>query len=331
MPDVLPKLILTTGEPAGVGPDLVLTAAQQPWDAHLIAVGDEALLADRAQALGLNIALTPYSATDTATSHQPGRLPLVHIPLNLPCTAGTTDPENASYVLAQLDLAVNACQSGECAGMVTAPVHKAVINASGIPFSGHTEYLANATGADHVVMLLASDNLRVALATTHLPLKDVPKHLNRPMLERTLRTLHYALHTRFGITTPAITVLGLNPHAGEGGHLGGEEQDIIAPVCAAMLAEGLNIRGPVPADSAFIPNMRTRTDAYLAMYHDQGLPVLKALGFHGAINITLGLPIIRTSVDHGTALDLAGTGAADAGSLRAAIQSAIDLSNNRPH
>jgi 4-hydroxythreonine-4-phosphate dehydrogenase len=255
----------------------------------------------------------------------------VHIPLNVPCTAGTIDPENASYVLAQLDLAVSACQSAECAGMVTAPVHKAVINASGIPFSGHTEYLANATGADHVVMLLASDKLRVALATTHLPLRDVPKHLNRTMLERTLRTLYHALFTRFGIATPAITVLGLNPHAGEGGHLGSEEQDLIAPACAALLAEGLNIRGPVPADSAFIPNMRTRTDAYLAMYHDQGLPVLKALGFHGAINITLGLPIIRTSVDHGTALDLAGTGTADGGSLRAAIQSAIDLSNNRPH
>jgi 4-hydroxythreonine-4-phosphate dehydrogenase len=331
MPDVLPKLILTTGEPAGVGPDLVLTAAQQPWDAHLVAVGDESLLADRARTLGLKIALTPYSATDTATPHQPGRLPLVHIPLNVPCTAGTTDSENASYVLAQLDLAVNACQSGECAGMVTAPVHKAAINASGIPFSGHTEYLANATGADHVVMLLASDNLRVALATTHLPLRDVPKHLNRTMLERTVRTLHHALLTRFDIATPAITVLGLNPHAGEGGHLGSEEQELIAPVCAALLAEGLNIRGPVPADSAFIPNMRTRTDAYLAMYHDQGLPVLKALGFHGAVNITLGLPIIRTSVDHGTALDLAGTGTADGGSLRAAIQSAIDLSNNRPH
>ena len=329
MPDVLPKLILTTGEPAGVGPDLVLTAAQQPWDAHLVAVGDEALLADRARALGLKIALTPYSATDTATPHQPGRLPLVHIPLKVPCTAGTIDPENASYVLAQLDLAVNACQSGECAGMVTAPVHKAVINASGIPFSGHTEYLANATGADHVVMLLACDDLRVALATTHVPLKAVPEHLNGLMLERTLRTLHDALLNRFGIASPRITVLGLNPHAGEGGHLGNEEQTAITPVCDALRAEGLNILGPVPADSAFIPDMRRQTDAYLAMYHDQGLPVLKALGFHGAVNITLGLPIIRTSVDHGTALDLAGTGVADAGSLRTAIQSAIDLSQNR--
>lgn len=329
MPDVLPKLILTTGEPAGVGPDLVLTAAQQSWDAHLVAVGDESLLAARAKALGQKIVLTPYSATDAAVAHQSGRLPLVHIPLEVPCTAGTTDPGNASYVLAQLDLAVNACQSGECAGMVTAPVHKAVINASGIPFSGHTEYLANATGADHVVMLLACDDLRVALATTHVPLKAVPEHLNGVMLERALRALHDALLNRFGIASPRITVLGLNPHAGEGGHLGNEEQTVITPVCDALRAEGLNILGPVPADSAFIPDMRRQTDAYLAMYHDQGLPVLKALGFHGAVNITLGLPIIRTSVDHGTALDLAGTGVADAGSLRTAIQSAIDLSQNR--
>jgi len=180
-----------------------------------------------------------------------------------------------------------------------------------------------------VVMLLASDNLRVALATTHVPLKAVPEHLNGLMLERTLRTLHDALLNRFGIASPRITVLGLNPHAGEGGHLGNEEQTVITPVCDALRAEGLNILGPVPADSAFIPDMRRQTDAYLAMYHDQGLPVLKALGFHGAVNITLGLPIIRTSVDHGTALDLAGTGVADAGSLRTAIQSAIDLSQNR--
>ena len=325
MPDSPPKLILTTGEPAGVGPDLVLAAAQEPWNAHMIAVGDEQLLAARAEALGQKIELTPYSATDPNAPHQPGCLPLVHIPLKSPCTPGTTSPANASYVLAQLDLAVSLCTSSECAAMITAPVHKAVINEAGIPFSGHTEYLASATGTDKVVMLLASNDLRVALATTHLPLRAVPEQLNETMLRETLQTLNNALRERFAIENPRITVLGLNPHAGEGGHLGAEDQKIIAPVCAALRSAGLAIAGPVPADSAFIPNMREQTDAYLAMYHDQGLPVLKALGFHGAVNITLGLPIIRTSVDHGTALDLAATGKADPSSLMAAIQMAIDL------
>ena len=325
MPDSPPKLILTTGEPAGVGPDLVLAAAQEPWNAHMIAVGDEQLLAARAEALGQKIELTPYSATDPNAPHQPGCLPLVHIPLKSRCTPGTTNPANASYVLAQLDLAVSLCTSSECAAMITAPVHKAVINEAGIPFSGHTEYLASATGTDKVVMLLASNDLRVALATTHLPLRAVPERLNKTMLRETLQTLNNALRERFAIEKPRITVLGLNPHAGEGGHLGDEDQKIIAPVCAALRNAGLAVAGPVPADSAFIPNMREQTDAYLAMYHDQGLPVLKALGFHGAVNITLGLPIIRTSVDHGTALNLAATGKADPSSLMAAIQMAIDL------
>jgi 4-hydroxythreonine-4-phosphate dehydrogenase len=327
MPEKLHKFILTTGEPAGVGPDLVLEAAQRPWNAHLVAVGDAELLAARAQALGQQVEFIPYSTTNNTRCHQPGRLPVVHIPLKASCTAGVTNPQNASYVLAQLDLAVSMCRAGECAGMVTAPVHKAVINEAGIPFSGHTEYLAEALQASSVVMLLTSDNFRVALATTHLPLKDVSGRLNSDMLRETLQTLHNALVNRFGIAKPRITVLGLNPHAGEGGHLGTEDQTIIAPVCEVARAEGMNIIGPVPADSAFIPDVRAQTDAYLAMYHDQGLPVLKAFGFHGAVNITLGLPIIRTSVDHGTALELAGTGAADAGSLLAAIQSAIDLSS----
>jgi 4-hydroxythreonine-4-phosphate dehydrogenase len=228
-------------------------------------------------------------------------------------------------VLAQLDMAVNLCQSGECHAMVTAPVHKAVINDAGVPFSGHTEYLARATGAEQSLMLLTSGDLRVALATTHLPLREVPDALNARLLKYVLCTLHHDLASRFSCAAPRITVLGLNPHAGEGGHLGSEDQAVIAPVCEMLRGEGLNILGPVPADSAFIPSLRAQTDAYLAMYHDQGLPVLKALGFHGAVNVTLGLPIIRTSVDHGTALDLAATGKADAGSLRAAIQTAIDL------
>ena len=321
----MPKLILTTGEPAGIGPDLVLATTLLEWDAHLVAVGNESLLSERARALGLDVEFVPYSSTDPISRHQAGRLPLIDLPLNAPCTARKTDPRNASYVLAQLDLAVSLCESGECQGMVTAPVHKAVINESGVPFSGHTEYLAEATRTEQVVMLLASGDLRVALATTHLPLRAVPDAIEPANLESTLTVLHHDLNTRFGLPQPRITVLGLNPHAGEGGHLGREDLTIIAPVCNALRERGLAITGPVPADSAFIPDMRAKTDAYLAMYHDQGLPVLKALGFHGAVNITLGLPIIRTSVDHGTALDLAASGKADAGSLKAAIQAAIDL------
>ena len=329
MSQSLSKLILTTGEPAGIGPDLVLAAAADTWDALLIAIGNRALLLERAQTLGLSIELSPYSSTDTPQRHQPGVLPFIDIPLHIACTLGHPDIHNASHVLAQLDMAVNLCQSGECAAMVTAPVHKAVINDAGVPFSGHTEYLSDATGAEQSVMLLVSGDLRVALATTHLPLRAVPDALNPHRLKQMLRTLHDDLANRFGCTNPCITVLGLNPHAGEGGHLGSEDQELITPVCEMLRGEGMDIRGPVPADSAFIPSVRAQTDAYLAMYHDQGLPVLKALGFHGAVNVTLGLPIIRTSVDHGTALDLAATGEADAGSLRAAIQTAIDLTGAR--
>ena len=234
-------------------------------------------------------------------------------------------------MLAQLELAASLCLAGEFQGMVTAPVHKAVINDAGTPFRGHTEFLADATGAQHVVMLLVTGALRVALATTHLPLRDVPGALSSDVIEQTLRTLHADLVYRFGINEPRISVLGLNPHAGEGGHLGREDQAMIAPVCQKLREEGMKILGPLPADSAFVAAMRETTDAYLAMYHDQGLPVLKALGFHGAVNITLGLPIIRTSVDHGTALDLAGTGKANAGSMLAAVKAAFELTaiNNK--
>jgi 4-hydroxythreonine-4-phosphate dehydrogenase len=325
MSNNIPKLIVTAGEPAGVGPDLVLAAAGDHWDAHLIAVGNKTLLTERAATLGLRVEFHPYNSTDAPQRHQVGRLPLIDIPLHAACTPGTPDVQNVSHVLAQLDMAVNLCQSGECHAMVTAPVHKAVINDAGVPFSGHTEYLARATGAEQSLMLLTSGDLRVALATTHLPLREVPDALNARLLKYVLCTLHHDLASRFSCAAPRITVLGLNPHAGEGGHLGSEDQAVIAPVCEMLRGEGLNILGPVPADSAFIPSLRAQTDAYLAMYHDQGLPVLKALGFHGAVNVTLGLPIIRTSVDHGTALDLAATGKADAGSLRAAIQTAIDL------
>ena len=323
----LKKIIITSGEPAGIGPDIVLKAATRSWPVHLIAVGSRDLLASRARALGLSVNLAAYSATDVAKPHVAGELPLIDIPLQADCHAGVLDPANASYVLAQLDLAMAMCQAGETTAMVTAPVQKSVINDAGIPFLGHTEYLATATNTPHVAMMLASGDLRVALTTTHLPLADVSGAITQEHLEQTLTVLHTDLVNRFGIGQPSVTVLGLNPHAGEGGHLGSEEVNTIAPVCKAMRKRGFSIEGPLPADSAFIPAIRAKTDAYLAMYHDQGLPVLKALGFQGAVNITLGLPFTRTSVDHGTALALAGTGEAEAGSLAAAIEMAIELSS----
>ena len=323
---VIPRLAITAGEPAGIGPDILLSAATHPHAAQLVAIGSKSVLAERAAQLGLNITLTPYSSTDVVTPHVPGTLPLIDIPAFKAVTPGTAHPDNARHVLAVLDQAIALCSAGECDAMVTAPLHKGVINDAGIPFSGHTEYLRDATGADHVVMLLASGSLRVALATTHLPLSRVPAAITLENLSATLAVLDHDLRHKFGISEPRITVLGLNPHAGEGGHLGTEERDVIEPVCRALCEKGLKISGPVPADSAFISGMRNDTDAYLAMYHDQGLPVLKADGFEGAVNITLGLSIIRTSVDHGTALALAGTGNASAASLLAAIRRAGELS-----
>ena len=319
------RIAITAGEPAGIGPDILLSAATQPHNAQLVAIGSEAVLAERAKQLGLNVALAPYSSNDDVTAHVPGTLPLIDIPAPAAVTPGTPHPDNARHVLALLDQGVSLCKAGECAAMITAPLHKGVINDAGIPFSGHTEYLRDATGANHVVMLLASESLRVALATTHLPLSRVPAAITTERLSKTLTVLDHDLRSKFGIAKPRITVLGLNPHAGEGGHLGTEERDVIEPVCQALRDQGLQINGPVPADSAFIPSMRGVTDTYLAMYHDQGLPVLKADGFEGAVNITLGLPIIRTSVDHGTALTLAGTGKASAGSLLAAINAAEEI------
>ena len=324
MPEI-PKILITTGEPAGVGPDIVLAAACLAHEAHLIATGDRALLAGRAAALGLEVTLAPYSSTDTATVHKPGVLPLIDVPLQSPCIAGALDPHNASYVLAQLDLAIALCAAGEAQAMVTAPVHKGVINDAGIPFTGHTEYLATATNIENPLMLLQAGDLRVALATTHLPLSAVSGALTTELLTAKLEQLINGLTQQLGIPSPRITVLGLNPHAGENGHLGGEEIEVIAPVCEALKASGHQILGPLSADTAFLPETRAMTDAYLAMYHDQGLPVLKTLGFHNAVNITLGLPIVRTSVDHGTALALAGTGEARPDSLVAAIDAAVRL------
>mgnify|MGYP003333604634 FL=1 len=317
--------MITSGEPAGIGPDLVLMAAMSSWDAQLVVLGNQTLLAERARLLGLSVIFEPYSSTHAVEPHTPGTVLLIDLPLGSPCQPGVLDPGNASYVLAQLDMAVELCTANECQAMVTAPVNKAIINDAGFPFAGHTEFLAAATSTDRVVMMLVADTLRIALATTHIPLRDVPDAMEAPSLLEMLKIVHTHLRTHCCIDQPQITVLGLNPHAGESGHLGFEEETIIAPVCETARKQGLSVTGPLPADSAFIPPMREQTDAYLAMYHDQGLPVLKALGFHKAVNVTLGLPIVRTSVDHGTALDLAGTGKADSGSLKTAISTAMTL------
>ena len=321
----LPRIVITAGEPAGIGPDILLKAALKPHQAQLVAVGCANVLSARAAQLKLDIRLTPYTSTNSITPHHAGVLPLINIPTKQVVCAGTADKSNASHVLAIIDQAVALCAVGECHAMVTGPVQKSVINDAGTPFSGHTEYLCEATNSSEVVMLLASGTLRVALATTHLPLSRVPLAITPEVLTNKLIVINQDLKKNFGIAQPRITVLGLNPHAGEGGYLGNEELNIIEPACDALRRQGLSIAGPVPADSAFIPSVRAKTDVYLAMYHDQGLPVLKSEGFENAVNVTLGLPFIRTSVDHGTALTLAGTGTASEQSLQAAIQSGIQL------
>lgn len=319
-------IAVTAGEPAGIGPDILLVTAMQPQPVPLVAIADHGLLAARARDLNLDIQLVDAAAAGGATGPSPtATLAVRHCPLRAPVRAGALDPRNAAYVLETLDIAIAGCQSGDYAAMVTGPVQKSIINDAGIPFSGHTEYLAEKTGTPRVVMLLAAGGLRVALATTHLALADVPKAITRDSLTVTLRILHADLQRRFGIPAPRIAVLGLNPHAGEGGHLGREEIETISPVLEALRANGMQLMGPLPADTAFTPRALKGMDAVLAMYHDQGLPVLKYAGFGAAVNITLGLPIVRTSVDHGTALDLAGSGQADAGSLVEAVAQAARM------
>jgi 4-hydroxythreonine-4-phosphate dehydrogenase len=317
----LPAIALTTGEPAGIGPELCLAVAARPWPARLVAIGPLEHLQETAARLELHV--TPRAVTE-ARPHRAGELQVIDVPLAVPAHAGQTDPRNAAAVLDMLRRAARGCLDGEFAGMVTAPVNKAVINESGHPFSGHTEFLAELSGGQPVMMLVAG-TLRVALATTHLPLAQVPAAISREGLWTVLRTLHRELRTSFGIATPRILVAGLNPHAGENGHLGDEEIRIIAPALAELRAEGLDLVGPLPADTLFTPDRLAGADAVLAMYHDQGLPVLKYVGFGRAVNITLGLPLLRTSVDHGTALDIAGMGRADPGSLVAALELALDI------
>ena len=322
-----PRIAITPGEPAGIGPDIVLMAAQQQWDAELVAIAEPELLQQRARLLGLSIKLQTMDPTSPPTTHQPGILKIAPVKLATPAVPGKPDPANAPYVLATLQRAVDSCLAGTCHAMVTAPVQKSVINDAGIPFSGHTEFLAEATGTPKVVMMLATQNLRVALATTHLPLKDVPAAITPELLQQTLHILYKDLHGKFGIAAPRIAVLGLNPHAGEAGHMGREEIDTIIPTLAQLRSAGMDLLGPLPADTAFNPKILDDCDAVFAMYHDQGLPVLKYAGFGQAINITLGLPIIRTSVDHGTALDLAGAGSANPNSLYRAIETAIEMTS----
>jgi 4-hydroxythreonine-4-phosphate dehydrogenase len=324
-----PRIIVTSGEPAGVGPDLCIAIAQRAWPCELVFAGDAQLFADRARSLSTSVAITRADLHAPARAHAAGTLPVVHLPVSTPPIAGRLDVANARYVLSLLDVAIDGCVRGDFAAMVTAPVQKSVIASSGVPFSGHTEYLAERTHAPLPVMLLTAGTLRVALATTHLPLNEVSLAITPRLLEEVLRILDHDLRTKFGIAKPRIIVCGLNPHAGESGHLGREEIETISPVLDKLRKEDLQLIGPAPADTAFTPRMLERADAVLAMFHDQGLPVLKYAGFGNAVNVTLGLPIVRTSVDHGTALDLAGTGKADAGSLIAAVELAIELAAKR--
>ncbi|TAN50915.1 MAG: 4-hydroxythreonine-4-phosphate dehydrogenase PdxA [Methylococcaceae bacterium] len=320
---VFPHLLLTPGEPAGIGPDLAVLVAQRPWSCELVAVADPALLQQRADMLGVPLHIDSFDP-QRRQPHQTGRLQVLPVALRQPVRCGQLDPRNAAYVLETLRIATALCQAQPHHALVTGPVHKGVINEAGVPFTGHTEFLADLTGG-YPVMLLTAPGLRVALVTTHLPLRQVADAVTPVLLEKVLRILHHDLQQRFCLAAPRILVCGLNPHAGEGGHLGREEIEVIEPVLNRLRGEGMDLQGPLPADTVFVPRRLEQADAVLAMYHDQGLPVLKHLGFGQAVNITLGLPIIRTSVDHGTALDLAGTGRADPGSLLAAIEAAMAL------
>lgn len=323
----LPVIAITGGEPAGIGPDLCVQIAQRYLPCTPVVIADQALLEQRARLLGLPVTITRYNPL-SVRPHIPGSLQVLHLPLHTPTEAGKPDKANAGYVLATLQQAVQGCTRGEWDAMVTTPVHKGIITDSGIPFTGHTEYLAELTHSQ-TVMMLVGGGMRITLATTHLPLKDVPAAITAAKLEQRLRIIHHDLTGRFAIPAPRIAVAGLNPHAGESGHLGREEIDTIIPVLDTLRAEGMNLMGPFPADTMFNPDRLKQYDCIFAMYHDQGLPVLKHASFGHGVNVTLGLPIIRTSVDHGTALDLAATGRADTGSLLAAIDLAVTLAKRK--
>lgn len=319
------RVVITPGEPAGIGPDLCVALAQRDWPVELVICADADLLLNRAAMLGLPLELLPYQSASPATPQRAGTLTLLAINAPQQVQPGHLDVANGAYVLETLTRACDGCLAGEFAALITGPVHKGVINDGGIAFTGHTEFFAERAGCERVVMMLATEELRVALATTHLPLKDVSAAITRDSLHEVISILHQDLQQKFAIARPHIFVCGLNPHAGEGGHMGREEIDVITPALDELRAQGIQLTGPLPADTLFQQKYLQHADAVLAMYHDQGLPVLKYQGFGRAVNITLGLPFIRTSVDHGTALELAGHGTADAGSFITALNLAITM------
>ncbi|MEM8562620.1 MAG: 4-hydroxythreonine-4-phosphate dehydrogenase PdxA [Pseudomonadota bacterium] len=324
------RILITPGEPAGIGPDIVAMVAHNDWDAELIAVADPSLLQSRAAMLKLPLTLRELDLADAPMPHRAGTLPVIPVTMGATSRPGVLTPDNAPYVMQTLERSVELCQQGVTAALVTAPVQKSIINEAGIAFTGHTEFLAEKTRCYRVVMMLATPGMRVALVTTHLPLADVSRAITRPVLHETLTIMASELRARFALNRPRIAVLGLNPHAGESGHLGREEIETIVPVLDELRAGGMQLLGPLPADTAFNPKVLDQCDAVLAMYHDQGLPALKQASFGKAVNITLGLPFVRTSVDHGTALDLAGSGDADCSSLKAALLQAITMTLPAP-
>ncbi len=322
---LIPRIFITPGEPAGIGPDVTLLAAQKPWPAELVAIADPDLLIQRAKQIGLPLQLIERNIDQPAEPHQPGKLNILPIKLNTQAIPGKLNPANADYVVRTLETAALLCSKKEASALVTGPVHKGVINNAGIVFTGHTEFFAQYCHVSHTVMLFVINEMKVALVTTHLPLARVSQAITKERLQQTIFILRDALQRYFHLPSPRLLVCGLNPHAGEGGYLGREEIDIITPLLDELRAQQLNIIGPLPADTIFTPTYLQRADAILAMYHDQALPLVKYLGFGHAVNMTLGLPFIRTSVDHGTALDVAGTKTVDAGSMEAALALAIRL------
>ncbi|WP_437215640.1 4-hydroxythreonine-4-phosphate dehydrogenase PdxA [Pectobacterium sp. LFLA-215] len=320
-----PRIVITPGEPAGIGPDLVIALAQQAWPVELVICADPDLLLTRALQLSMPLTLRDYQPGQPAQPQQAGSLTILPIATSATVIASQLNVANSAYVVETLARACDGCLNGEFAALITGPVHKGIINDAGVPFSGHTEFFAERSGCDRVVMMLATEELRVALATTHLPLAAVSAAITRQSLHEVITILHHDLQTKFGIVQPQIYVCGLNPHAGEGGHMGREELDVINPALDELRQQGITLVGPLPADTLFQPKYLQHADAVLAMYHDQGLPVLKYQGFGRAVNITLGLPFIRTSVDHGTALELAATGSADPGSFITALNLAIKM------
>ena len=322
------RLVITPGEPAGIGPDLCIQAAQNNFDVELIAIADPDMLVARAALLNLPLQLTTFDPTKPAEPHCSGILKVLPTPLYEKTVCGLLNSNNSRYVLESIAHAAQSCMDGMFDAMVTGPIHKGIINEAGITFSGHTEFLAEHSNTEKVVMMLATEGLRVTLATTHLPLNKVSQAITQSSLEQTIRIIYHDLKKYFGLNKPNVLVCGLNPHAGENGHMGMEEIEVVIPVLEKLRQEGFSLEGPLPADSLFTPHYLKRADSVLAMYHDQGLPVLKHMGFGHAVNVTLGLPFIRTSVDHGTALDLAGKGTANTGSLKVAIQTAVEMINH---